>query len=145
MRLPTGIFYKQGVRANVLFFDNKPASKEVQTKEIWFYDYRTNIKHTLKERPLKFEHLKDFIKCYNPKNPNTRKETWSEKNPSGRWRKYTYKEIAKKDKSSLDIFWLKEASSNSDNLPEPKELAKDIYQSLQTANQNFKEALKYLG
>ena len=145
LRLPTGIFYKQGVRANVLFFDNKPASKEVQTKEIWFYDYRTNIKHTLKERPLKFEHLKDFIKCYNPENPNTRKETWSEKNPSGRWRKYTYKEIAKKDKSSLDIFWLKEASSNSDNLPEPKELAKDIYQSLQTANQNFKEALKYLG
>ena len=127
-----------------MFFDNKSAGKEIQTKEIWFYDYRTNIKHTLKERPLKFEHLKDFIKCYNPKNPNKRKETWSAKNPSGRWGKYTYEEIAKKDKYSLDIFWLKEDSSDLDNLLEPKELAKDIYQSLQTAKKKFKEVLKYL-
>ena len=128
-----------------MFFDNKPASKNVWTKNVWIYDYRTNIKHTLKENPLKFEHLKDFIKCYNPKNPNKRKPTWSEKNPSGRWRKYTYDEIAQRDKYNLDIFWLKDDTlADLDNLPEPEELAKEIFQSLQNTSKNFKEVLKYL-
>ena len=145
LRLPTGVFYAHGVRANVLFFNNKPASKNIWTKNIWFYDYRTNIKHTLKENPLKFEHLEDFIKCYNSKNPNNRKPTWSEKNPSGRWRKYTYEEIAKRDKYNLDIFWLKDDSyTDLDNLPEPKELAEKIFQNLQNAGKNFKEILKHL-
>src|SRR6185437_1291421 len=78
LRLPTGIFYANGVKANVLFFDGKPASKTPWTKEIWFYDYRTNIHHTLKKNPLKFEDLQDFINCYNPKNRHKRKETYSE-------------------------------------------------------------------
>ena len=145
LRLPTGIFYAHGVRANVLFFDNKPAAKNIWTKNIWFYDYRTNIKHTLKENPLKFEHLKEFIKCYNPENLNKRKPTWSEKKPSGRWRKYTYNEIAQRDNYSLDIFWLKDDSlTDLDNLPEPEELAKEIFQSLQNASKTFKEVLKNL-
>jgi len=76
LRLPTGVFYKQGVKANVLFFDNKPASKDPHTKEVWFYDFRTNIHFTLKKDPLKFEDLKDFIACYNPVNINRRKETY---------------------------------------------------------------------
>ena len=107
LRLPTGIFYAQGVKANVLFFDAKPAAKEPWTKEIWYYDYRTNIHHTLKKNPLKLEDLRDFITCYQPENRHTRKETWHpETNPEGRWRKFTYDEIVSRDKTSLDIFWL---------------------------------------
>ena len=68
LRLPTGIFYAHGVKANVVFFDNKPSSKDTQTKEIWFYDYRTNIHHTLKKNPMKLQDLHDFITCYNPAN-----------------------------------------------------------------------------
>jgi type I restriction enzyme M protein len=89
LRLPTGIFYAHGVKANVLFFDAKPASKDPWTKEVWFYDYRTNIHHTLKKNPLKYDDLKEFIKLYNPENHHQRKEAWSEDNPGGRWRKYS--------------------------------------------------------
>ena len=145
LRLPTGIFYSQGVKANVLFFDNKPASKDPWTKSIWFYDYRTNIKHTLRSKPLKFEHLEDFIKCYKPENPHKRKATWSDKNPEGRWRKYTYDEIIKRDKVSLDIFWLKDNSlTDIDNLPEPKKLVEDVLQSLESVRESFEEAYKIL-
>jgi len=91
LRLPTGIFYAHGVKANVLFFDGKPASKNAWTKEIWVYDYRTNVHHTLKKNPLNIESLRDFITCYNPKNRHKRKETWSESNPEGRWRKFEYR------------------------------------------------------
>jgi type I restriction enzyme M protein len=76
LRLPTGIFYANGVKANVIFFDNKKASKDPWTKEVWIYDYRTNVHHTLKKNPLKFEDLKDFITCYNPKSRQKRKPTW---------------------------------------------------------------------
>lgn len=145
LRLPTGIFYKQGVKANVLFFENKPASKKPWTKDIWIYDYRTNIKHTLKKKPLKFEHLKDFIKCYNPKNIHKRKATWSEKNREGRWRKFTYDEITKRDKTNLDIFWLKNSSlTDVDNLPEPYELVEDILQNLKGVRENFEGVYKIL-
>jgi type I site-specific restriction endonuclease len=123
-----GIFYANGVKANVLFFDNRPSGKDVATKETWIYDYRTNIHHTLKKNPLKFEHLEDFIKCYNPANRQKRKETWdAEKSPEGRWRKFTYAEIAARDKTSLDITWLKDASlADLDNLPDPDVLAAEI-------------------
>ncbi len=70
MRLPTGIFYAQGVKANVLFFNNKPASKDNWTKDIWIYDYRNNVHHTPKKNPMRFEHLQDFIKLYNAENIN---------------------------------------------------------------------------
>ena len=121
LRLPTGIFYAQGVKANVLFFDNKPAGKDPWTREVWIYDYRTNIRHTLKKSPLKFEDLQDFIKCYNPSNRKKRKETWHpENNPEGRWRKFTYEEIINRDKTSLDITWIKDKSlADLDNLPDP--------------------------
>src|SRR5438270_1519899 len=76
LRLPTGIFYANGVKANVIFFDNREASKTPWTKEVWYYDYRTNIHHTLKKKPLRFEHLAGFIDCYNPKNRRKRKATW---------------------------------------------------------------------
>ncbi|MFI5193988.1 MAG: hypothetical protein ACHQD7_08020 [Chitinophagales bacterium] len=95
--------------------DGKPSSKDPWTKEIWFYDYRTNIHHTLKKNPLKFEDLKDFSACYNPKNWHKRKELHSE----GRWRRFTYDEIVARDKTSLDITWLKDKSlADLDNLPD---------------------------
>ena len=134
LRLPTGIFYANGVKANVIFLDNKPAAKEPWTKEIWFYDYRTNIHHTKKKDPLRFEHLKDFIQCYNPTNPHKREETYSEINLDGRWRKFTYNEIVSRDKTSLDIFWLKDKSlTDLENLPEPDLLANEIIENLEAA------------
>lgn len=110
LRLPTGIFYAQGVKANVLFFQ-----KGLPTKEIWFYDYRTGIKHTLATNPLQRHHLDDFVKCYNAENLAVRVETFdAETNPNGRWRKFSIDEILKRDKTSLDITWIKLDSDNED-------------------------------
>ena len=102
LRLPTGIFYKPGVKANVIFFDNRPASPEIQTKEIWIYDFRTNVHFTLKQHPMTDEDLVDFIRCYHPENRYEREETWSENNPDGRWRKFSIDDIMKRDKTSAD-------------------------------------------
>jgi type I restriction enzyme M protein len=99
LRLPTGIFYAQGVKANVLFF-----SKDEPTKEIWFYDYRTDVKHTLATNKLERHHLDDFVSCY-----KERKQTYNaETNPQGRWRRYSIDEIISRDKTSLDITWIKQ-------------------------------------
>jgi len=146
LRLPTGIFYAQGVKANILFFDNKPASPDAWTKEVWFYDYRTNIHHTLKKKPMRYEHLADFIKCYNPQNPSKRVEAWHpENNPDGRWRKYDYEELVARDKTSLDIFWLKDKSlTDLDNLPEPDDLAEEIIENLEAGLNSFREVLSGL-
>jgi type I restriction enzyme M protein len=146
LRLPTGIFYAQGVKANVIFFDNHPASKEAWTKEIWVYDYRTNIHHTLKKNPLKREDLADFIKSYNPGNRHKRKETYNaESNPEGRWRKFTYDEIIARDKTSLDVTWLKDKSlADLDNLPDPDIIASDIIENLESGLESFREILAKL-
>lgn len=140
LRLPTGIFYSQGVKANVIFFDAKPAAKEPWTKEIWYYDYRTNVHHTQKKNPMKFEHLQEFIECFNPKNRHKRKETYDQKkNPDGRWRRYTYDEIAARDKTSLDITWLKDKSlTDLDSLPDPDVLAEDIIENLEAGLESFR-------
>jgi type I restriction enzyme M protein len=146
LRLPTGIFYAQGVKANVIFFDNKPAGKDPWTKEIWVYDYRTNIHHTLKKNPLKFEDLKDFIAYYNPSNRYIRKETYnSESNPEGRWRRFTYEEIISRDKTSLDLTWLKDKSlADLDNLPDPEEIAADIIENLEAGLESFRAVMNSL-
>lgn len=145
LRLPTGIFYRPGVKANVLFFDNKPGARDPWTKEIWFYDYRTNIHHTLKKKPMTFEDLDDFIQCYNPSNRNERKETWSETNPNGRWRKFNYDEIIERDKTSLDIFWLKDESlADLDNLPDPDILANEIIENIEAGLESFKAIMATL-
>ncbi|MCX6273263.1 MAG: class I SAM-dependent DNA methyltransferase [Bacteroidetes bacterium] len=143
LRLPTGIFYRQGVKANVFFFDNKPASKNPWTKEIWYYDFRTNIHFTLKKNPLKLEDLKDFIECYCPENVHKRKEIYHpESNPEGRWRKFTYDEILGRDKTSLDITWIKDKSlTDLDNLPDPDVLANDIIENLEAGIESFKEIM----
>jgi len=140
LRLPTGIFYAQGVKANVLLFDNRPASKDAATKEVWYYDYRTNIHHTLKRSPLRLEDLREFITCYNPANRHKRKETWhAEKNPDGRWRKFSYDELVSRDKTSLDLFWLKDDSlADLDNLPEPADLAEEIIENIEAGLLSFR-------
>ena len=147
LRLPTGIFYANGVKANVLFFDNREASPNPWTRDIWFYDYRTNIHHTLKKKPLRFDDLQEFIACYNPSNRHERKETWdTEKNPEGRWRKYPREQIVARDKTSLDIFWLKDKSlADLDNLPEPDDLAAEIIENVEAGLNSFREIVLALG
>ena len=145
LRLPTGIFYAQGVKANVLFFKNHAASKDAKTKEVWFYDYRTNVHHTLKQKPLSTENLEEFVKLYNPENIYKRQETWSEENPEGRWRKYSYQEIIERDKTSLDIFWLKDDSlTDLENLPDPDILASEIITNLEAGLESFREIMETL-
>jgi len=140
LRLPTGIFYAQGVKANVIFFEAKPGAKDTWTKEVWIYDYRTNIHHTLKKNPLKYSNLEGFIECYNPKNRHNRKETWSKTNPDGRFRKFTYDEIITRDKTNLDIFWLKDKSlTDLDNLPDPDILVNEIIENIEAGLASFKE------
>ncbi len=140
LRLPTGIFYANGVKANVLFFDNHPARKEAGTREVWVYDYRTNIHHTLKKKPLRYEDLQDFVACYNPLNRFERRETWeAQSNPEGRWRKFGLDQIVDRDKTSLDIFWLKDKSlADLDNLPEPDDLAGEIIENLEAGLNSFR-------
>ncbi len=102
LRLPTGIFYANGVKANVLFF-----TKGTKTKELWIYDYRTGVKHTLATNALKRSNLDDFVACYNADNISARKETWSEENPNGRWKKFSYDELTARTNTGLDITWIK--------------------------------------
>ncbi|MCD6581917.1 MAG: SAM-dependent DNA methyltransferase [Desulfuromusa sp.] len=143
LRLPTGLFYAQGVKANVIFFERKPASETPWTKKLWIYDLRTNMHFTLKTSPLKRSDLDEFVDLYSA---TSRTATWSEENPAGRWRCYDYEELIARDKASLDIFWLKDDSlEDSDNLPEPGILAAEIVEDLQAALEQFKEIAEDLG
>jgi len=131
LRLPTGIFYAQGVKANVLFFDRKPAQENPWTEKLWIYDLRTNKHFTLKENTLKRSDLDDFVECYNPKNRHQRTE-------SERFKVFTYDELVKRDKVNLDIFWLKdEALEDSANLPAPEVIATEITADLEAALEQF--------
>lgn len=133
LRLPTGIFYAQGVKANVLFFDRKPASEAAWTRTLWIYDFRTNQHFTLKTNPLKRADLDDFVACYSPANRHERKQT-------EQFRPFTYEELLKRDKVSLDIFWLKDSSlEDSESLPEPDLIAAEIAEDLQAALTQFAE------
>ena len=134
LRLPTGIFYAQGVKANVLFFDKyPPLENSHRTKDIWIYDYRTNINLTLVTNSLNDEHLKDFVKCYQADDRSERVE-------SERFKKFTYDEVITRDKTNLDITWLKdETLEDLENLPEPKELAESIVSGLEEAIEAFKK------
>ena len=131
LRLPTGIFYAQGVKANVLFFDRKPAQEKPWTKQLWIYDLRTNLHFTLKENTLKRSDLDDFVACYHSKNRHERQE-------SERFKSFTYEELTKRDKVNLDIFWLKDdALEESANLPAPEIIAADITADLEAALEQF--------
>ena len=129
--LPTGIFYAQGVKANVLFFDRKPAQEKPWTEKLWIYDLRTNKHFTLKESTLKPADLDDFVASYNPKNRHERKE-------SERFKSFPYDELLKRDKVNLDIFWLKdEVLEDSTNLPAPDIIAQEITDDLEAALEQF--------
>jgi type I restriction enzyme M protein len=142
LRLPTGIFYAQGVKANVLFFDRKPGAKGVWTKTVWVYDLRTNKDFTLKTRRLIRTDLDEFVACYRPGDRHKRRPTWSEKKPEGRWRPFSYEEIAARDKLSLDLFWLRDESlEDSANLPEPHVLAQEIADDLRSALEQIEDVL----
>ncbi|MCA1954888.1 MAG: type I restriction-modification system subunit M [Anaerolinea sp.] len=139
LRLPTGIFYAQGVKANVLFFDRKPASESPWTRQLWIYDLRTNQNFTLKTRTLTRSDLDEFVACYKPQNRSERQPTWSAETPQGRWRVFSYEELIARDKVNLDIFWLRdEAMEDSDHLPEPDALAREILQELESALEQFR-------
>jgi len=146
LRLPTGIFYAQGVKANVLFFDRKPGQDRPWTERLWIYDFRTNVHFTLKTNTLRREELDEFVACYKPGSRNARKPTWSEKEPEGRWRAFPYDELVQRDKCSLDIFWLKDKGlEDSDNLPDPGVIARDIVEDLESALEQIAEIAEDLG
>ena len=131
LRLPTGIFYAQGVKANVLFFDRKPASETPWTRELWIYDLRTNQHFTLKTNPLEVTDLDDFVSRYNATDRSKRVET-------ERFHRFTYEDLLTRDKVSLDLFWLKDDSlEDLDNLPDPATLAAEIVEDLEAALAEF--------
>ena len=133
LRLPTGVFYAQGVKANVLFFDRKPASETPWTKTLWIYDFRTNQHFTLKTKALKRSDLDDFVACYNPENRFKRNET-------ERFKPFDYDQLIKRDKGNLDIFWLKDESlEDSANLPDPDVIAAEIAEDLEAALDQFSQ------
>ncbi|MYM13419.1 type I restriction-modification system subunit M [Muribaculum intestinale] len=133
LRLPTGIFYAQGVKANVLFF-----TKGEPTRDVWFYDYRTGVKHTLANNKLERRHLDDFVSCYNPDNISARKETFNAATePNGRWRKYPAEELLKRDKTSLDITWMKIEDTDDRTLAE-------LMADIETKSNNIASAVAQL-
>ncbi len=139
LRLPTGLFYAQGVKANVLFFDKRPAREEPWTQKMWIYDLRTNKRFTLKTNPLCDADLQDFINVYNPENRHQRVET-------ERFRAFSYEELTKREHANLDIFWLREdALEDLENLPSPEVLASQITQNLETALELFQNIQAELG
>jgi type I restriction enzyme M protein len=131
LRLPTGVFYAQGVKANVLFFDRKPAAETPWTRELWIYDLRTSMHFTLKQNPLRLEDLLDFIASYSADDRSSRVE-------SERFHRFTYDELIGRDKANLDIIWLKDDSlEDTENLPPPEVIAQEIVEDLKAALAEF--------
>ncbi|MCK4450566.1 MAG: SAM-dependent DNA methyltransferase, partial [Anaerolineae bacterium] len=136
----------QGVKANVIFFDRKPASSTPWTKQLWIYDLRTNKNFTLKQNPLTRADLDEFVACYNPANRYERMPAWSEERGEGReergegrWRVFSYEELMARDKVNLDIFWLRDESlEDTENLPDPDVLAAEIVDDLEAALEQFR-------
>lgn len=132
LRLPTGIFYKPGVKANVLFFDKKPAAEQPWTQRLWVYDLRTNKHFTLKKNPLREDDLDDFRAAYLPGKPR------SERVESERWKPFAYDELVARDKVNLDLTWLRDESlEDADNLPAPDIIAREIVEDLTAALAEF--------
>jgi type I restriction enzyme M protein len=138
LRLPTGIWYSPGVKANVIFFDKKEGRAEVWTDKLWVYDLRTNMHFTLKQKPIQRSDFTEFETCYKPGRLHERRATWSEDKPDGRWRCYDYEDLLKRDKLSLDLFWIKDKSlTDTDSLPAPDIIAAEIADDLEAALEQF--------
>jgi type I restriction enzyme M protein len=126
------------VKANVLFFDRKPASENPWTQTLWIYDFRTNQYFTLKTNPLKRSDLDEFVACYHPENRHDHKD-------AERFRSFTYEELMKRDKVNLDIFWLRDESlEDSANLPVPYAIAADIAEDLEAPLDQFSQIAAHL-
>jgi type I restriction enzyme M protein len=146
LRLPTGIWYSPGVKANVLFFEKKEGRAEAWTDKLWVYDLRTNRHFTLKQSPIRREDFDEFVACYKPGRLHEREATWSEENPDGRWRCFEYDDLVKRDKMSLDLFWIKDDSlTDVDSLPPPDVLATEIADELEAALEQFQKIAARLG
>ncbi|MEB3170344.1 MAG: N-6 DNA methylase [Synechococcaceae cyanobacterium] len=142
LRLPTGIFYAQGVKANVLFFDRRAGSAQAATRRLWVYDLRTNQHFTLKTKPLQRADLDEFVSLYKPGAIHQRQPTWSEANPDGRWRCYVLEDLLARDKISLDLFWLKDDSLlDADSLPDPDLISAEIVDDLRSALEQMEALL----
>ena len=138
LRLPTGIWYSPGVKANVVFFDKKEGRADPWTDRLWVYDLRTNRHFTLKQKPIRRTDFDEFIACYKPGRTHERVPTWSEDKPGGRWRCYDYEDLRKRDKLSLDLFWIKdEGLTDADSLPPPEVIAAEVADDLQAALDQF--------
>jgi type I restriction enzyme M protein len=138
LRLPTGIWYSPGVKANVIFFEKKEGRAEAWTDKLWVYDLRTNMHFTLKQKPIQRSDFAEFDACYKRGQIHERKPTWNEAGPEGRWRCYDYEEILKRDKLSLDLFWIKdEGLTDTDSLPAPDIIAAEIADDLEAALEQF--------
>jgi type I restriction enzyme M protein len=131
LRLPTGIWYSAGVKANVLFFDKRPHDKQGLMGELWIYDLRTNKNFTLREKPISNEDMADFVECCHPTDRTKRKET-------SRFKRFTYQQLFAREKTSFDIFWLKENSTDvRSNRSTPQVLARAIVKDLEAAMLEF--------
>ncbi len=146
LRLPTGIWYSPGVKANVIFFDKNEGRAEPWTDRLWIYDLRTNMHFTLKQNPIRREDFDEFVECYKSGRMHEREATWSEDNPQGRWRSYDYDELLKRDKLNLDLFWIKDESlTDIDSLAPPDIIAAEIADGLEAALEQFTKIAARLG
>jgi len=146
LRLPTGIWYSPGVKANVIFFDKKEGRPEAWTDRLWVYDLRTNLHFTLKQSPIQRKDFDEFVECYQPGKIHDRKPTWSEDSPEGRWRCYEYDDLLKRDKLSLDLFWIRDKTlADTDSLPAPDVIASEIADDLEAALEQFTKIAARLG
>lgn len=132
LRLPTGIWYSPGVKANVLFFDKKPVTNTPATKEVWVYDLRSNQNFSIRQKPIRPDDLTDFIKCYCSDAPTQRKQ-------SSHFRRFKYSEIIARDKANLDIQWRHEAPDATQG-ETPQKLMKEILRDLEEAMREFAAA-----
>ncbi len=138
LRLPTGIWYSPGVKANVIFFDKKEGRAEAWTDKLWVYDLRTNMHFTLKQKPIQRTDFTEFEACYKPGRLHERQPTWSDDKPDGRWRCYDYEDLLKRDKLSLDLFWIKDKSlTDTDSPPAPDIIAAEIADDLEAVLEQF--------
>ena len=138
LRLPTGIWYSPGVKANVIFFNKKEGRADAWTDKLWVYDLRTNMHFTLKQKPIQRNDFAEFETCYKPSRLHERQSTWSEATLDGRWRCYDYEDLLKRDKLSLDLFWIKDKSlTDTDSLPAPDIIAAEIADDLEAALEQF--------
>lgn len=142
LRLPTGIFYAQGVKTNVLFL-TRGAKDKGNTKAVWFYDMRTNAPSFGKRTPLTHAHFDDFEKAFG--NDPLGKAKRKDQGEHGKFRKFTREDVAKRG-DNLDVTWLKDDSvTDHADLPEPEVIAAEIVAQLQTALEEMQALQEELG